>query len=205
MSFNQTMIYVVGAASGLTAVAVCFRKVLWPMLLRVHPIARWIADMADLPATVRLVRSELTTNGGASLKDAVLRMESTIALTEQRHIALVIDSPDAKFEADVNGDTRWVNRTYCRLTGQLPEQLTGSGWVNTVAPRDRDRVADEWECAVTEGREFSTAYLIERPDGERVHVRCRTYVMRDCRGSVIGYSGTLTILDQHHADDLPPV
>ena len=149
-------------------------------------------DITELKTQMTFIVSELKPNGGASIRDSLNRIEIRQVLQEQRQKAILSDMSVGVFEADNEGHYLWVNRKYLRMTGRAPSEVNGSGWINTVAERDRERVMSEWTEAVATGREFEGDYLMITPDDERLEVSVRTYKMMDDNGEPLGYIGILS-------------
>jgi PAS domain S-box-containing protein len=150
-------------------------------------------DLAALSESVSLVVSELRPNGGASIRDSLNRIEIRQVLQEQRQKAILSDMSVGVFETDTSGDFIWVNRKYLRMTGRAPDEVKGSGWINTVAHRDRERVVMSWNKAMEEEREFEEEFTLITPDDNRCKVQVRTYKMSE-DDSPIGYIGMVTPL-----------
>ena len=89
------------------------------------------------------------------------------------------------FETDDEGEYVWVNREYLRMTGRAPDEVKGSGWIESVAPQDLSRVVQEWNAAINEERECKFEYTLVSCD-EDVQVCARTYKMDN------GFLGMLT-------------
>jgi len=53
------------------------------------------------------------------------------------------------------------------MTGRAPDEVKGSGWINTIAHRDRERIVLAWNKAVEEEREFEEQFMLITPDDER--------------------------------------
>ncbi len=151
-------------------------------------------DMKALSEQMQFVVSEFAPNGGASIKDSLNRIELRQVRQEQRQKAIFSDMSVGVFETDDEGEYNWVNRKYLRMTGRAPDEVKGSGWVNTVAARDRERVILAWNEAVAEGREFEEEYLMITPDNKRVQVQVRTYKMSTEDHKSLGFMGFVTPL-----------
>lgn len=97
--------------------------------------------------------------------------------------------PVGVFETDNEGEYVWVNRKYLRMTGRAPDEVKGSGWIDSVAPRDLARVVQDWNAAINEKRECVFDYTLITQKKE-VQVTARTYKMAN------GFLGLLTPLDE---------
>ena len=100
------------------------------------------------------------------------------------------------FETDPEGEVIKVNRRYLRMTGRTLVEVTGNGWINTIAYRDRDRVEREWATAISEDREFESEYKMITPEDERVDVSVRTYKMIGKDNESLGFLGMVTPIDE---------
>ncbi len=146
-----------------------------------------------LAESVERLTGELVTNSGTSIKDSLLRLEYNVALTSERQRARMLDSPELVYEADVDGNCVWVNRTYARAVQRGHEELMGKGWINVIAESDRDEVDQKWYESVEEDREFEMRIMYSTPDGVEFPVMVRSYKMRQS-GETIGFLGTVTLL-----------
>lgn len=154
------------------------------------PVVEFLKKYSDSLAKIDTIFSEVTPDGGTSIKDSIRRIEHEVALSRERFKATHADSDAAMFETDENGNCIWVNRTYCKLTRRTPDQLLGKGWVNAICPGVRDNTIGEFQRAVDEDREMtnlSSEFIT--PDGECIHITCNTYKMRNHRGATLGYLG----------------
>ena len=103
---------------------------------------------------------------------------------------MLVDLPVGIFETDDKGEYVWVNRKYLRMTGRAPDEVNGSGWIDSVAPHDLERVVQGWNAAINEKRECEFEYTLVTPDDD-VQVNARTYKMAN------GFLGMLTPLSRH--------
>ena len=152
-------------------------------------------DVAALTEQVAFIVSELKPNGGQSQRDCLDRIEERQVLYDQRQWAILSDMSVGVFETNKDGEFTKVKRKFLRMTGRTPEEVKGSGWVNTVAMRDRKRVESEWLQAIAEERELETVFLMITPDDERMQVSARTYKMIGQDGRPLGFLGMLAPLD----------
>lgn len=149
-------------------------------------------DICSLTQQMEYLVSELKPNGGGSIRDSLNRIELRQVLQEQRQKAILSDMSVGVFEADNEGDYVWVNRKYLRMTGRTLDEVKGTGWINTVAERHRERIYSEWQDAVHAGREFESEFLLITPENERVEVSVRTYKMSGQDDEPLGFIGVIT-------------
>jgi diguanylate cyclase (GGDEF)-like protein/PAS domain S-box-containing protein len=104
----------------------------------------------------------------------------------------MVVAPIGIFETDASGAATFVNDRWCEFAGLSAADALGAGWTAAVHLDDRERVVDEWQAAVSEGREFSLEYRFRRPDGSSVWLDGRARSHRGSDGQIAGYVGTLT-------------
>jgi len=159
-------------------------------------------EVGALKHCIEQVVVELRPNGGASIRDSLNRIELRQVLQEQRQKAILSDMSVGVFEADTQGNYVWVNRKYLRMTGRAPSEVNGSGWINTVAESDRERVLHDWHEAIKEDREFETEYIMYTREGTTQRVALRTYRMSTDDHEPLGFMGMVTPADEPLPDKL---
>jgi PAS domain S-box-containing protein len=109
---------------------------------------------------------------------------------------LVGSAPVGIFATDESGACIFVNSNWRELTGLSGEDAHGDGWLRAVHPDDAQQVSQAWDALVAADTPFSVEYRFRRPDGSVVWVACRAVALRDERGEVEGYLGTVLDLTQ---------
>lgn len=159
---------------------------LWAGWRYVMPFLRAIAvgliataKLPEMQASIASIRHEVLENGGGSLKDQVRMTRQSQSRTETNIERMVNVSRikadaerDANFETDGDGLCVWANRSYLHWTGRGLNEVLGWGWINVVAPEDRDRIREEWSMAVEENRAFNAQYSMRGPDNRPFRVEC---------------------------------
>jgi len=141
--------------------------------------------LQQLSKRVEDIYAETKTNGGATIKDALNRIES-------RQRVRFYEDPQPSFEADQAGEFTWSNRAFIELTGRLPNEICGSGWINIVSHIDRERIGQAWQEAISDERDFEEDFAIIA-DRKEIQISCRAVRMVDGMQRVLGYWGTFTI------------
>jgi PAS domain S-box-containing protein len=88
----------------------------------------------------------------AQLESALQRereARNAVERSELRYRTLAEAMPQVVWTADACG-WDYVNERWTRLTGALPEQARGSGWLQFVLEEDRARVAAAWRSATSQ-------------------------------------------------------
>lgn len=157
-----------------------------------------------LVENIERIDSELKTNGGSSLRDAVNRSEKVLSDLSQktdvlhteilsinaRQWALVATQRDPVFETDRDGSVLRVNAVFSNLVERDLESIKGNGWENFIDPDQRDRVIREWETAIEKLRAFEYDFtVIGHITNTRYNVKCIANPYYDHEGDIIGYIG----------------
>lgn len=145
------------------------------------------------------VQYELKPNGGASLRDAVNRLEASVdtvrrnqAIGQDRIRAMLNDAQDGHFEADSEGAWHWTNSTLLRLLDKPHDELNGFGWVNAVSEETRDDIYQRFASAVRQHRTFEARVeLAHRKAGLPWSVWVRCHPLRDAEQRVTGFFGVV--------------
>lgn len=120
----------------------------------------------------------------------------TVDMIAARQRALPGLLRNAMWEADVEGNWTWVNRSMMELARTWEQDLLGTGWIGLIHMEDRDRVAREWAAAVRYQRDVTLKFKLLIPregDGARIDhvvVLMRATVLHGLT-RVRGFHGTL--------------
>jgi PAS domain S-box-containing protein len=139
-------------------------------------------------AKVDVMATALGPNGGASLADAIRRLERNAKRAEARAAAVTYASGQAIWEADETGAFLVVNRAFEQLTGADSYDVAGRQWIGLLHPDCRDRVVREWLHAVADQRRFATEAVLDVAGVTR-RVEFQAEPMRTVDGEVIGWLG----------------
>ena len=137
--------------------------------------------------------------------NAVLEERVAAAVTEaeagRERLALLLErTPVGIFETGADGVRRFTNRRWRELAGVPDGGGIGESWTAALHPDDRDTVTALWAEARRNGSEFTARYRYRRPDGEVTWVDAACVAMRDSRGEVTRWLGSVTdVTEQVHA------
>lgn len=133
------------------------------------------------------LRREVIPNGGSSMNDRV-----SLLLGEVRS-RLDSDPATAYFAADKHGEVIWVSRSYLRWFGARMEEVTGRRWLGLIHPAERERVAEEWNFAIKDGRQARGAARYQDGNGGYISVYAESQPIYGSTGVVIGHHGWLRV------------
>ena len=133
----------------------------WCWIKVVKPAVKFINKHEDLAESVDAIRTEITTNGGGSLKDVVCklgdtcnRMEQRQQVIEQRTKAALHYSHSALFETDSLGRVVWSNEPFYDMTGQSLDDIKGYDWLTYVHESEREDCFSEFQSCLEMNRKF---------------------------------------------------
>ena len=128
----------------------------------VKPLIDLLKNQEYFKDSVEQIRKELQTNGGNSLKDAVInlgktcdRIELRQRVIEQRTKASLHYSNVALFETDEDGRLIWNNVHLCDLTQDIAKSVEGYDWLNCIDEEEREDVLQEFTSCIKMNRKFN--------------------------------------------------
>lgn len=162
------------------------------------------AQICQMSKDITYIVSEVRTNGGTSIKDALVRNEQALARIEamshsnvEIQKARMDNDPQLIFITDSEGNCLWVNRSYSRLSGRGIDELKGSGWINVITPDEREEVKELWYEAAESNREFEMRVTYQDTLGKKFQVDIRSYKMTSPNGETTGYMGAGALVGDH--------
>jgi len=175
---SQTITILATAAGGLAGLLTMF----WKKFLK--PIVKLCKNQDYFKESVEEIRKELQTNGGSSLKDAIIDMKDTVhridrrqKIIEQRTKAALHYSNEALFETDMAGRLVWSNAHFCKYVKDNPTNVSGFDWITLIKDDERDDLLQEFLSCVKMNRKFSK--LTETQDGKKIRMLGYPYKITD--------------------------
>lgn len=136
-----------------------FFSLVWMKVIR--PILKLINGHEETLKTISDIKAELSTNGGNSIKDAIIdlrktchRIESHQKIIEQRTKATLHYSNIPLFETDKYGRLIWSNVHICKFVNSNTT-LEGYDWLNIITEEDREEVLNEFKSCLNMSRKFT--------------------------------------------------
>jgi formate hydrogenlyase transcriptional activator len=90
-----------------------------------------------------------------------------------------------------DGSVDFLSQSLLDYTGFSREQLLGWGWRDFVHPEDAGRALDKWRVALASGEPLEIEVRRRRADGEYRWYLVRQVPLRDDKGNVVRWYGTL--------------
>lgn len=136
-----------------------WKKFIKPLVKLVKNHDVFIKSVDDLRV---LMEKELKTNGGNSIKDAIIDMRETCSRIEnrqriitQRTKAALHYSNVALFETDEDGRLVWSNSGLSQIVNGTTNSIEGFDWINLIKEDEREEVMDEFRSCIAMNRRFS--------------------------------------------------
>lgn len=152
------------------------------------PAVRWGFRTAEIVSKLDKLISEVSPNGGGSMRDAINRIEANQITIEERVKILLLDSSDMIWESDVAGNWIWANQTLLNKIDANLSDVAGHGWIVAVPELQRERVVREWERAIADKREFRLDFSFQNPNNIETKVTAKAWPLRR-GGKLYGWIG----------------
>ena len=121
----------------------------WRKLIK--PANGFLKDHEKIKASIQTIKEEVVTNGGRSLKDAVIQLKGTCDRIEdrqkvinQRSKASLHYQNEALFETDEHGKLIWINDKFYQVTGETLTNMEGYNWVTIIDEPEREGCLKEF-------------------------------------------------------------
>lgn len=143
-----------------------FSAFTWKKVIK--PSINFMKSHKMILSSIETIKREVVTNGGASLKDAVIalkqtcdRIEKSQKVIEQRSKSSLHYHTQALFETDKSGGLIWTNERFFELTGKTLSDIEGFNWISYVDEDDREDFITEFSSCMSMCRkfEFKTSFV----------------------------------------------
>jgi len=115
---------------------------------------------------------------------------------EKRLREAVETIPAMTFTTSSDGSNTFVNKRWTEYTGLSVEKTSGAGWQRAIYAEDLARTAEKWRVSVATGQLFEDEARYRRAtDGEYRWFLVRGVPLRDQRGRIVKWYGTLTDIE----------
>lgn len=126
------------------------------------------------------------------LEQRVATRTAQLRESEARYRSLVTATAQIVWAADVEGRIAAEMPAWAAFTGQSFEQYRGAGWIDALAPDDRERTKAAWLRAVETHAAYKIEHRVRRGDGLYRHVLTRGVPVLETDGSFREWVGTCT-------------
>lgn len=178
-SFNTEIItIIISSLGGIGTILSLF----W--LKFIKPILKVVNNHENVVNSINLIKKELTTNGGNSLKDAVLDLKSVCQaierrqrIIEQRTKAALHYSNVPLFETDHTGRLIWNNAQLADFIKDNTISFEGYDWLTIIEEQDREELLNEFQSCLSMNRKFSK--IAKTQNGKNIRMLGYPYRITD--------------------------
>jgi PAS domain-containing protein len=124
----------------------------WRVFRKLNTFVNSHDDMRD---TLETIKSEVTPNGGCSLKDVVTGLKTTCEniedqqrVADQRSKAALHYHVDALFEIDEDGHLIWSNERFQGITQESGDIHDGRDWISIIHDDERSNFLKEFNSCL---------------------------------------------------------
>src|SRR5690606_35496853 len=97
--------------------------------------------------------------------EMIEREDASLRESEEKFRLISESSKVGIFQLDRSGKCIYANSEMSAITGLSGEQLLAEGWINTVQPADRRRIADQFQVLFQKGVEADLESSLLHSDG----------------------------------------
>lgn len=166
------------------------------------------AQFTEQNEMLNTIKSEVTLNGGKSMKDAVNRLlrhddEKWKALIEIRECVRlnslrldIADEADKRmtFRLSATGECVSISSIFLRFFGWTEKDMLGTDWDFCIAKQSHADVMAKWDKAIAKKQHYRNDQFMVDSDGNEHYCRVEGYPMID-DGVLQYFHGTVIVLD----------
>jgi len=156
----------------------------------------------ELSGKVDNIANQLITNGGSTLRDAIVRIERRQCREAEKTRLLIEGGQYPCFECDEFGKCIYVNQRYLHLVQRDEKDCLGNNWRHIVWEEDRDDVLNSWDRAIKESRIFEENFHYVLPDGQTIKVYSKAYPMHDFNDKTVGWFGIIKEIKENETKSI---
>ena len=149
MISSDTMTVILTGISGISAFA------MWVYKKLIKPTQKFLDDQEDIKKAIRTIESEVVTNGGSSIKDAVNSLkkvcnniERNQKVLDQRSKASLHYHEFPLFEVDNKGKIVWYNKEFTDSHEDEGNDFKGYDWISLIDEEAREEFIKEFTSCI---------------------------------------------------------
>ncbi|MGB3754732.1 MAG: PAS domain-containing protein [Parerythrobacter sp.] len=105
--------------------------------------------------------------------------------------------PDVVWSSNADGGIDFMSSRWERMTGSPPPK-TPEEWRNFIHEEDRDSAIEVWRASEEKPEGFQDEYRLRKPDGSYRWTLARALPVKNRKGEITRWYGTLTDVDDAH-------
>jgi PAS domain S-box-containing protein len=132
-----------------------------------------------------------------TLREARLSEERRVQAESAGRLRKMAEAmPQIVWSAGADGSVDYFNPRWFDFTGIAPDQDVDSDWSQVLHPDDAARTVAAWQRSVSTGEPYEVTHRVRRRDGEYRWLLSRAVAARDARGTITGWFGSTTDVDE---------
>jgi formate hydrogenlyase transcriptional activator len=144
---------------------------------------------------IEFVGAVMDVTAAKKAEERILQNESELRLTIETIPAFVGTAlPD--------GSVDFVSQSWLDYTGLSREEWLGWGWMKVTHPEDLDRSVENWRTALAVGQPIESELRVRQANGEYRWFLGRNVPLRDEKGNVVKWYGTLLDIEDRKRAEL---
>jgi formate hydrogenlyase transcriptional activator len=158
----------------------------------VHVVAQALRNDSG---NIEFVGAVMDVTAAKQAEERILQNESELHLTIETIPAFVGTAlPD--------GSVDFVSQSWLDYTGLSREEWLGWGWMKVTHPEDLDRSVENWRTALAVGQPIESELRVRQANGEYRWFLGRNVPLRDEKGNVVKWYGTLLDIEDRKRAEL---
>jgi PAS domain S-box-containing protein len=147
----------------------------------------------NIDKDISVIKKELTTNGGTSIKDTINQIKIQLVIQEHRHFVQKED--DIFWEANNKGEFVKISEKMCHIFGMSTESMINNGWQSAILASDRESVFESWKHSNINAIPWNMEFrIVNQTNHETVQLFSNAYPVFDQNKSLIYWVGTIKII-----------
>jgi PAS domain S-box-containing protein len=130
------------------------------------------------------------------------KSEEALRRSEKELRDVIETIPAMAFTTSADGSSLWINKQWVEFSGQSVEDASGAGWQSAVHPDDLPEHVAKWRNSIAIGEPFENEARHRAATGEHRWFLVRAVPLRDERGTVLRWYGTLTDIEDRKRAEL---
>lgn len=168
------------------------------LVFKIRKLIKWVNEInmlkVEIPRMKEIlmdIKSELTSNGGHSLKDQVSRIDRRVALVQNISWSEKELSEDGFFVTNEHGEWTRCNRAFLNMVGAQESDCLNDGWIGYISFTGKEQALDEYNSAINQKRSAEFPCSFKRDVlGSSWKVNVYLQPMKN-DGKIIGFTGTV--------------
>jgi len=152
--------YLAAAVTGVGGIIAILHKYVFTRLYRwshkrfMTAITQQVIKELNLVQTIQDAIQQALGGSAQTISTQLNKVSESILRNEQMNRNILIAQGVAFWEADQNGNFRYVSPELCNLVGRSEQELLGMNWENCIHPDDQLEIHEKWKWSIKSKAKF---------------------------------------------------